>query len=169
MILESRRHAEGRGATPLAKVTGGGWLNDPTGLTQINTSGSVVTELLRRVITDEAMRPKAICLHGTGTESNDLAEARGVCSFFGQSPPPCFGVKGALGHLLGAAGSVETALTILSLHDQQIPGTTNLQSPDARCPVPLKSRPEATSSLRKIAKLSLGFGGHVACGIFERP
>ena len=169
MILESRRHAEARRARPLAKVSGGGWLNDPTGLTQIDTSGSVVAELLRRVIRDHSQRPDVISLHGTGTEPNDLAEARGVYSFFGESPtPPCFAVKGAIGHLLGAAGSVETALAVLSLHHQQIPGTANLQSPDPRCPIHLSSRPEEMSSLRRIAKLSLGFGGHVACGIFER-
>ena len=170
MILESRLHAETRRATPLARVTGGGWLNDPTGLTQIDTSGSVVAELLRRVMPDDSPWPEVIGLHGTGTEPNDLAEARGLCSFFGQSStPPCFAIKGALGHLLGAAGSVETALAVLSLHHQQIPATANLQSPDSRCPIHLSSRPEAMRSLRRIAKLSLGFGGHVACGIFERP
>ena len=169
MILESRLHAEARSATPLAKVTGGGWLNDPTGLTQIDTSGSVVAELLRRVILNQLQWPDIIGLHGTGTEPNDLAEARGVRSFFGQSPiPPCFAVKGAIGHLLGAAGSVETALTILSLHHQHFPGTANLQSPDSRCRIPLVSHGKPMLSIRRAAKLSLGFGGHVACGLFER-
>ncbi|MFO1003178.1 MAG: hypothetical protein U0936_22825 [Planctomycetaceae bacterium] len=64
--------------------------------------------------------PDFISLHGTGTEANDLAEAQGIIAAMGDKPPECFGVKGALGHLLGAAGSVKTILTILSLRDQSI-------------------------------------------------
>ncbi len=169
MILESRRHADSRHARPRAQVMAGGWLNDPTGLTQIDTGGTVIAELLRRTIPEDSRPPDVIGLHGTGTVPNDLAEARGVRLYFGlAATPPCFGVKGALGHLLGAAGSVETALSILSLDYRQIPGTANLQSLDPNCRIPLSSRAESMPSLQRAAKLSLGFGGHVACGVFER-
>jgi len=171
MILESRAHAESRRANLIAKVVAGGWLSDPTGMTQIDESGSVVSEVLKRTLTSKHRSPDILSVHGTGTESNDLAEARGIQTAFGKSQliPDCFGVKGAMGHLLGAAGSVETVLTVLALQHQKIPGTANLSTIDERCEIPLKPHAQAIPQIQQAAKLSLGFGGHVACGVFERP
>ncbi|MEJ7595553.1 MAG: beta-ketoacyl synthase N-terminal-like domain-containing protein [Planctomycetaceae bacterium] len=107
VVLESRAHARSRGANSIAKIVAGGWLNDPTGMTQIDESGAVVSEVLQRTLTSKGQSPDILSLHGTGTESNDLAEARGVHTAFGATMPECFGIKGAIGHLLGAAGSVE--------------------------------------------------------------
>jgi len=168
LILESRRHAESRGVPGLARVVGGQWLSDPTGMTQIDQSGSIVAEVLQRSFRKHDFLPDIISVHGTGTESNDLAEARGIVTVLGNNAPECFGVKGAMGHLLGAAGSVETILTILALRDQIVPGTTNLQQQDPNCKLRLRSTSETSPGLQRAAKLSLGFGGHVACGLFER-
>jgi 3-oxoacyl-[acyl-carrier-protein] synthase II len=168
LILESRRHAESRGIAGLACVRGGLWLSDPTGMTQIDQSGSIVAEVLRRSFGRHDFFPDVISLHGTGTEANDLAEARGINAALGGQSPACFGVKGAMGHLLGAAGSVETILTILALREQVIPATTNLQSQDANCEISLSLTPRRMPGLQRAAKLSLGFGGHVACGLFQR-
>lgn len=167
-ILESRAHAEARGAIPIAKIVAGGWLNDSTGITQIDESGDVVHELLKRTMTSMNRTPDFINLHGTGTVSNDLAEARGVHATFGTGGPVCFGVKGAMGHLLGAAGSVETALTLMALQRKQVPGTTNLRAIDPRFQINLQSSAMEMISAMSAAKLSLGFGGHMACGYFER-
>ena len=76
-------------------------------------------------------------------------------------------MKGAIGHLLGAAGSVETAITLLALRDQVAPPTVNLETADPECDldyVPNVARP---ARLRNVMKLSLGFGGHLAVGIFR--
>ena len=168
LILESRRHAESRGVPGIARVVGGLWLSDPTGMTQIDQSGTIVAEVLQRSFRKHDFVPDIISVHGTGTESNDLAEARGIDTALGTNAPQCFGVKGAMGHLLGAAGSVETILTILALRDQIIPGTTNLQHQDPNCKLRLRSTSEKSPGLHRAAKLSLGFGGHVACGLFDR-
>jgi 3-oxoacyl-[acyl-carrier-protein] synthase II len=168
MILQSRRHAESRGVPGIARILGGQWLSDPTGMTQIDQSGSIVSEVLRRSFRTHDFLPEIISVHGTGTESNDLAESRGIDAALGNNIPQCFGVKGAMGHLLGAAGSVETILTILALRDQIIPGTTNLRDQDPNCKLRLRSTSEKLPGLQRAAKLSLGFGGHVACGVFER-
>jgi len=167
-VLESRAHARSRRAKSIAKILAGGWLNDPTGMTQVDESGAVVSELLKRTLTFNGHRPDIMSLHGTGTESNDLAEARGIQMAFGANMPQCFGMKGAMGHLLGAAGSVETVLTLLALQHQQIPGTTNLTCVDERCRIPLQPHARKMPHMQLAAKLSLGFGGHVACGLFER-
>ena len=171
MILESRTHAQSRQANSIARVVAGGWLNDPTGMTQIDECGTVVNEILKRTLVSKGRCPDILSVHGTGTESNDLAEARGIQSAFASAKkmPECFGVKGAMGHLLGAAGSVETVLTLLALHLQQIPGTANLRKIDDRCRIPLNSHGRTMPQIQQAAKLSLGFGGHVACGVFERP
>ena len=171
MVMESRAHAESRRANSIAKVVAGGWLSDPTGMTQIDESGIVVSEVLKRTLISKHRCPDILSVHGTGTESNDLAEARGIQTAFGTSQrmPECFGVKGAMGHLLGAAGSVETILTVLALHHKQIPGTANHSTIDNRCQIPLKSHAQAIPKIQQAAKLSLGFGGHVACGVFDRP
>jgi 3-oxoacyl-[acyl-carrier-protein] synthase II len=169
LILESRVSAECRGAQPLARISAGGWLNDPTGMTQIDDSGRIVHELLRRVLREDNL-PEVIGLHGTGTISNDLAESRGVAKYFQevhQRPPLCFGVKGAIGHLLGAASSVETALTVMALHRKQIPGTTGLIKQDPSCQVTLQAALQELPELKRVARLSLGFGGHVAFGVFD--
>lgn len=168
LILESRRHAESRGVPGIARVVGGLWLSDPTGMTQIDQSGCILTEVLQRTFRKHDFLPDIISVHGTGTESNDLAEARGINTALGNNAPECFGVKGATGHLLGAAGSVETIFTILALRDQIIPGTTNLQNQDPNCNLRLRTASENSPALHRAAKLSLGFGGHVACGLFER-
>ena len=149
------------------ELLAGGWLCDPAGMTQIDSSGTIVAELLKRIVIGDAARPDIISLHGTGTESNDLAESRGVEKHFGEMPPLCFGIKGAIGHLLGAAGSVESAVSILSLQHRIVPGTTNLMNQDPRCRIPLSPFLQKMAGLNRVAKLSLGFGGHVACGIFE--
>ena len=167
-VLESRAHASSRRARSIAKILAGGWLNDPTGMTQVDESGAVVSELLKRTVTFNGRRPDILSLHGTGTESNDLAEARGIQMAFGANMPRCFGIKGAIGHLLGAAGSVEAVLTLLALQHQQIPGTTNLTCVDERCRIPLQPDARKMPQMQLAAKLSLGFGGHVACGLFER-
>lgn len=180
LILESRAHAKKRGCgkshamTSYGRVSGGGWLSDPTGMTQIDASGRIVRELLQRTL-GARKSPQVqnrqlhlISLHGTATDSNDLAEARGMTTYFGDQIPPCSAVKGALGHLLGAAGSVETAFTMLSLRDQVIPGSANFGECDSRFRIPLQSETRSVVGMNHAAKLSLGFGGHVACGVFDR-
>ena len=167
-VLESRAHATARHAKAIARIVAGGWLNDPTGMTQVDESGAVVCEVLKRTLKLRGRSPDILGLHGTGTESNDLAEARGIRLAFGANMPQCFGMKGAIGHLLGAAGSVETVLTLLALLHQQVPGTTNLTSVDERCRIPLQPQTHPMPQMQQAARLSLGFGGHVACGLFER-
>ncbi|MCA9085772.1 MAG: beta-ketoacyl-[acyl-carrier-protein] synthase family protein, partial [Planctomycetaceae bacterium] len=162
LVLESRRHAERRAAPVLAQLLSGGWLTDCTGITQVDTNGHTVARLLSQMAEAAGGRPDYIHLHGTGTSTNDLAEAHGVKSAFSDSSPPCSGTKGATGHLLGAAGTVELALTVMSLRNNQILPTVNLQHPDPECDLPLVMGRTLSTELRTAAKLSLGFGGHVA-------
>lgn len=165
MILESREHLQKRRGRAFAKVLGGGWLSDPTGMTQVDESGAVVQEVIQRSVDATCVVPSLISVHGTGTESNDLAESRGISRTPCQSAL-CFGMKGSLGHLLGAAGSVETALSLYGLSKRQHAGTTNLNQQDSRCPISIARHPGQVSADAVLGKLSLGFGGHTAFGMF---
>lgn len=166
LILESRRHARRRGARPLAQVLGGGWLCDPTGITQIDESGRVIAELLQRSAAAIGHAPHVLSVHGTGTESNDLAEGRGIQRAFEANLPVCFGIKGASGHLLGAAGSLETAVVAAGIRSGSHPGTRNFHHADPRCLIPIAAQPRPVSPRAVWGKISLGFGGHAACGLF---
>ena len=166
LILESRRNAKRRGVAGLCRVLGGGWLSDPTGLTQMDESGEVVREVLRRCCEANGVQPGILGLHGTATETNDLVEARGVSAAGLADVSECYAVKGSVGHLLGAAGSVETILTVQGIAAGQRPGTVNLSQQDQRCHLRIARHSAAVSQREVWGKLSLGFGGHVACGLF---
>lgn len=171
LVLESEASARRRGIRPLARLSAGGWLSDSTGMTQIDSSGSVVAELLSRTL--QALSDKQpvdyINLHGTGTESNDLAEGLGMKQCFQTAIPPCSGFKGQIGHLLGGASSVETGLSILAMRDQVLPASANLFAMDERLNLPLVREHQRGVQIDRIMKLSLGFGGHVACAVFDQP
>lgn len=169
LILESRQHARQRGARPMAQVLGGGWLGDSTGMTQMDETGDVVCELLRRTTATTGLSPSVLSVHGTGTPTNDLAESRGIHRAGFSELPVSYAVKGALGHLLGAAGSVETALMMHGIRKRLHPGTKNLTTQDLECEIPIAAAPRQVSGTPIWGKLSLGFGGHVAFGLFAPP
>jgi 3-oxoacyl-[acyl-carrier-protein] synthase II len=97
--------------------------------------------------------------HGTATRLNDLAEARVVHRVLGD--PLVTSTKGVTGHLLGAAGAVEAAFTVLSLEEQVVPPTANLDVPDPACEI--KVATTATGTRFDLAlSSSMGFGGQNA-------
>ena len=172
LVLERLEFAQARGASIYAEFIGGGMANDPSGITQMEPDGASLAWLIRDVLRRADVSPHDIDyinLHGTATRANDVAETQAVRTAFGSHADRvlCSSVKGAIGHLLGAAGSVETAITLLALRDQLAPPTVNLQTADLRCDldyVPNVARP---ARLRNVMKLSLGFGGHLAVGLFR--
>ncbi len=107
-----------------------------------------------------------INLHATASSLNDLSEARAVVSLF-PNPPPCSGVKGLLGHTLGAAGAVETIVSLLALERGFLPGTCGLQQPDPQCQFPVVAAPNLGLSPRLILSNAFGFGGNNASVLLE--
>src|SRR5690606_34056070 len=108
-------------------------------------------------------------LHGTGTEMNDACEASAIQTALGPSARdiPCSSLKGTFGHLLGAAGSVEAALTVLPLHHGILPANRNLDKPLAGCELNLLRKPQLNRGTVAV-KLSLGFGGHLIGAAFRK-
>lgn len=173
LVLERQEHATARGARPYAEWLSGGSLGDAAGLTHLDPTASGLARLIGDVLDRAGSVPEEVDyanLHGTGTRENDACETRGVKQAFGAAARRLRGssLKGALGHLLGAAGSVETACTLLALRDGIIPPTANLQNPDPDCDLDCTPVIPRRAPLRTALKLSLGFGGHLAAAVVRR-
>lgn len=170
LILEEWEAALSRGATLIAEWVDGQLASDPSGLTAVDSSGQTLARLIsnlldrNRVSSDQV---SAICYHGTATHMNDLTEARAVAESLSQRPVG-FAVKGAIGHLMGAAGAVETAFSLLSLRDQLLPPTVNHTEHDPDCPNRLTGADAMRQPIEYLLKTSLGFGGHLAVGLLKR-
>jgi len=171
VVLERLSEAKRRGRTPVAEWRGGIHLSDPATLLRGDRTGETIAETLLRLLRQTSTSPAkidAVSLHGTGTIENDLAEGRGIRAALRSRDLAAFSLKGAIGHLLGGAGSVETVASLLALRDQVVPPTVNLEFPDPDClPECVRSTPERRP-LQNLIKLSLGFGGHVAALHFQR-
>ena len=172
-VIEDWQSALARGATPLAEWIDGQIGSDPTGITQISESGIGLTQVVRRLLDRNGRRPKdirAVSYHGTATRMNDLAEANALSRLCGGAHhvPIGFGIKGAIGHLMGAAGAVETAVSVLALQHQQLPPTANFSAPDPDCPISVTNHATEFGNAEYLLKTSLGFGGHLAVGLLKR-
>lgn len=107
-----------------------------------------------------------INLHATASSLNDLSEAKAIASLF-ENPPPCSGVKGLLGHTLGAAGAVEAVVSLLALERGFIPGTCGLLEVGPDLPCPVLAAPDLSAKPRLILSNAFGFGGNNASVLLE--
>ena len=174
LVLERLDSALKRGVHCYAEWLGGKMLSDPHGLTQLDSTGSSLRRLLAGLRSITSRNPDYLNLHGTGTAANDSVECQAIRAVFGTRAVEfdCSSLKGGMGHLLGAAGSVELAVTALSIRDQIVPPTVNLVQPDSDCMLNLTPEKSKRRSIDHAWKLSMGFGGHIAgacLGRLEQP
>ncbi|MCA9118287.1 MAG: hypothetical protein KDA79_24615, partial [Planctomycetaceae bacterium] len=173
LVLESESHARARGAAISGRMLAGLGGADLSGITSVETEPAGLIHLLNAVCHAGGIAPArlgTISLHGTATLANDLAESRAVQEVCGPATAgiPCTSLKGGLGHLLGAAGSVETAALLLGMRDGLVPPTVNLQRPGAGCCLSMATGQAVRKNLPFGLKLSLGFGGQLAAALFAR-
>ena len=174
VILESRDSASRRGVSPWARIQGWAIGSDPAGLAQVSENGTPLAEVVRSALNHGSVRSQDIsCLyaHGTATPQNDLAEMNCFRQVFGRhlTSLPVVSTKGAIGHLMGAAGAVETVLAVLAGQSGRSPGTATLVEPDpefADLRLPTRAFDLAAGAS---LKTSLGFGGHLAAIVVKRP
>ncbi len=170
LVLEDWDQANERGAAPLAEWVDGLIGCDPTGLTAVDSTGETLAQLIQKLLDQNQVHPRqvsTICYHGTATRMNDLTEARAIQLVFGDRPTG-FGIKGAIGHLMGAAGAVEAATSVCAIKDQIIPPTANHHHHDPECPNRVTGRHAVRQPIEYLLKTSLGFGGHLAVGLLKR-
>ena len=165
-VLESRDHARQRGATPYAEWLTGGTVADTFAMTKLSDNPEALCWLISDVLRRSHVQAEEIdyfSLHGTATRMNDVCEMRAVNQSFGPARHQLAGssIKGAIGHLLGAAGSVEFASILLAMRDGVLPPTANLNEPDDDVEINLDPKDSQERAVNHAIKISLGFGGHL--------
>jgi 3-oxoacyl-[acyl-carrier-protein] synthase II len=172
LILERAEHAEARGVPAYAEVAGGALGSDAHHLTDLNPDPANLAGLIGRALARSGVAAEEIDhvnLHGTATRTNDPLECAAIRRALGprSGRVAASANKAQIGHLLGAAGAAELAITCLALRDGFVPPTLNLRDPDPACDLDLSpvGRPR---EVRAALKLSLGFGGHLAAAVLRR-
>ncbi|RKS86819.1 3-oxoacyl-[acyl-carrier-protein] synthase II [Orbus hercynius] len=174
MFLEEYEHAKKRGAKIYAEVVGFGMSGDAYHMTSPPEDGSGAALAMACAIRDAGITPEQvgyINAHGTSTPAGDKAETQAVKSIFKENSHKVMvsSTKSMIGHLLGAAGAVESIFTILALRDQAIPPTINLDNPDEGCDldyVPHTAR--QVKNMEYALCNSFGFGGTNGSVLFKK-
>ncbi|MWN06612.1 beta-ketoacyl-ACP synthase II [Gilliamella sp. Pas-s95] len=174
MFLEEYEHAKKRGAKIYAELVGFGMSGDAYHMTSPPENGSGAALAMKCAIRDAGIMPEQvgyINAHGTSTPAGDKAETQAVKSIFKENANKVMvsSTKSMIGHLLGAAGAVESIFTVLALRDQSVPPTINLDNPDEGCDldyVPHTAR--QVKNLEYALCNSFGFGGTNGSVLFKK-
>jgi 3-oxoacyl-[acyl-carrier-protein] synthase II len=164
VVLEELEHAKRRGAHIYAEVTGYGLSGDAHHITAPPEDGNGGFRSMRNALRRAGLSVEAIDYinaHGTSTPLGDEIELGAVKRLFGAHAYnlSMSSTKSAIGHLLGAAGSVEAIFCILALRDQIAPPTLNLDNPSAGCDIDLVPHRAKERKIRHVLSNSFGFGG----------
>jgi len=154
-----------------ARIRGWGSSNDANHMTGPSRDGSGLAQAIRSALNSAQLSPPDvdyINAHGTGTPYNDAMESAALRTVFGETCPPVSGLKGMLGHTLGAAGVVETIACALAMEQRLLPGTPRLNELAEGVPASLVKEPLPATRLNHILKLNTGFGGTNGALILER-
>ena len=165
LVLERADHARRRGARVLGEIVGYGRNSDAAHLTAPLRGGSGAAQCMQAALDDAGVSVTDVShinAHGTSTPLNDATEAAGIRLLFGDSAPPVTSNKGALGHLVGAAGAVEAASTLLALSLGQVPPTANHESTDPDIGLDIVRDTPRRITGRIALSNSFAFGGHNA-------
>ncbi|WP_447875129.1 beta-ketoacyl-ACP synthase II [Serratia fonticola] len=174
MVLEEYEHAKQRGAKIYAEIVGFGMSSDAYHMTSPPENGAGAALAMENALRDAGVTTSQIGYinaHGTSTPAGDKAETQAVKSVFGSNANRVMvsSTKSMTGHLLGAAGAIESIFTVLALRDQAVPPTINLDNPDEGCDldfVPHEAR--QTKDMEFTLCNSFGFGGTNGSLIFRR-
>jgi 3-oxoacyl-[acyl-carrier-protein] synthase II len=172
LVLEELRHAEKRGAKVYAELAGYGLTSDAFHYTRPDPDGEGAARAMMLALTDSGMQPEEIAYlnaHGTSTISNDAIETLAIKRTFGTHAKKLAvsSVKSMLGHMLGAAGAVEAAVTALAVRDGIIPPTINYMTPDPACDLDYVPNHARTQTVGAALSCSLGFGGTNGALVFK--
>jgi 3-oxoacyl-[acyl-carrier-protein] synthase II len=173
VVLEELEHAKARGAKIYAELAGFGMSGDAYHMTSPPEDGHGALQAMRQAVEDARVAPsdiQYINAHGTSTKAGDLAECRAVKALMGPAAEKVAvsSTKSMIGHLLGAAGAVESIFAVLSLRDQVAPPTVNLDNPDDGCDLNFVPHSAQEMKLDAVLSNSFGFGGTNGSLLFQR-
>jgi 3-oxoacyl-[acyl-carrier-protein] synthase II len=173
LTLEALDRAVARGARVYAELCGYGTTNDAHHMTAPLPGGAQATRAMRLALDDAHLTPAEIGYinaHGSSTPLNDPSETAAIKRLFGERAHriPVSGTKGYYGHALGASGAFEAAICALSLGDEWIPPTVNLDAPDPACDLDYVPREGRAARVEHVLSNSFGFGGINAALVLRR-
>jgi len=174
LVLEEMGHASARGANIYAEVLGYGISNDGYHFTAPDPSGIGMRVAMQQALAEARVCPADIDhlnAHGTGTLHNDRIEAKAIHAVFGEHARfvPITSNKSAIGHCMGASGTLETIAAILSLRDQIVPPILNVETPDLDCGLDCVFNVPRLAVMEKVMCNSYGLWGCNASMVLARP
>ncbi len=173
MILEEETHALERSAPIIAELVGYGATSDAFHLTQPSPDGASAIRAVKLALERGGVSPGAvdyINAHGTATVLNDRTETNVIKTVFGKHARkiPISASKSMIGHLLGAAGSIEAVITVLAMQHGVLPPTINLTHPDPECDLDYVPNQARKAEVKTAVSNSFGFGGHNSVLVFRK-
>jgi 3-oxoacyl-[acyl-carrier-protein] synthase II len=171
LILESREHAEKRGADIYASLSGYGQTCDAHHMTAPRDDGEGAADCMELALEDAELEPDSvdyINAHGTSTPMNDPTETKAIRSAFGDHADELkvSSTKSTTGHLLGAAGAIEAVACVLAIQRDVVPPTINYETPDPECDLDYVPNTKEELDVSVALSNTFGFGGHNATLIF---
>jgi 3-oxoacyl-[acyl-carrier-protein] synthase II len=173
VILEEMEAAKRRGAKIYCELVGYGLSGDAYHIAAPSEDGDGPARVMRNALADAQINPDAIDYinaHGTSTPAGDKVETVAIKMVFGDHAKKLAvsSTKSMTGHLLGAAGGLETAICALAVRDQVMPPTTNYEEPDPECDLDYVPNTARRGRVEYALSNSFGFGGTNGCLVFKR-
>jgi 3-oxoacyl-[acyl-carrier-protein] synthase II len=173
MVLEEMEHAQKRGATIYAELVGFGMSGDAYHMTAPSEGGEGAARCMRNALHSAQLDPSEIDYinaHGTSTLAGDVAESQAVKTVFGDHAHKlCVSsTKSMIGHLLGASGAAEAIVSVLTLRDQIVSPTINLDNTEEGCDLDYVPHTAREQQVNAVLSNSFGFGGTNGSLIFKR-
>ncbi len=173
LVLEEYERARARGATIYAELLGFGMSGDAYHMTSPPEGGAGAAQCMSNALQSAGLNPDQVDYvnaHGTSTQAGDIAETQAIKTVFGDHARSLAvsSSKSMIGHLLGASGSVEAIIAVLSLRDQVITPTINLDQPDEGCDLDYVPHTARDQALNVVLSNSFGFGGTNGSLIFGK-
>lgn len=173
LVLEELEHAKSRGAKIYAEIMGFGMTGDAHHITDPAPGGDGVVRAMRLALKDSELTVNDIDVinaHGTSTPPNDRNETAAIKTVFGERAYdiPVHSIKSMVGHLLGAAGAIESIASILTIKDGIIPPTINYEEKDEECDLNYVPNVALKKDVKTVLCDNSGFGGHNTAIIFKK-
>jgi 3-oxoacyl-[acyl-carrier-protein] synthase II len=170
LVLETLEHAQARGARIYGELAGAGISADAHDMVQPNPTGETQARAMVRALREAELSPGDIVhvnAHATSTPVGDMTEIAALLAAVGDHPV-LTSTKSMSGHLLGAAGALESIATILAIRDSVVPPTINLDDPDDALSMDVAAHKARQLDIPAALNNSFGFGGHNVALVFTR-
>ena len=173
LVLESREHAEARGAKILGTLRGYGSSCDAYHMSAPLETGEAVAQAIQLALDDAGIKANEVGIvnaHATSTPLGDVAEVKALGRVFGDhlSKMKVHSTKSMLGHSLGGTSAIEAVTLVMTLNSGKVHPTINVDEQDPDCPVDCSPNVASTTTAQIGISNSFGFGGHNSCVVIEK-